>query len=97
MWIIFRIGKGNGWIVNKTRMVGFNGIVDIIKGDDSKMIVRDKLKDGKLAGPNGRFRKRLINMIKKKNTTYDDYTVSPVIRRGVTQLGEHGLRCPGDL
>lgn len=35
----------------------------------------------KTAGPNSRFRKRLINMIKDKKTTYNDYTVSPAIRQ----------------
>ena len=34
-----------------------------------------------IAGPNGRFRKWLINMIKKKNGKYDDYTISPKIRQ----------------
>ena len=34
-----------------------------------------------IAGPNGRFRKRLIKMIKEKGTTYDDYSVSPKIRQ----------------
>jgi hypothetical protein len=32
-------------------------------------------------GINNRFKKRLINMIKKKNSTYDDYSISPVIRQ----------------
>ena len=35
------------------------------------------------AGPKGRFKRRLVNMIKKKKTTYNDYTVSPVIRQGL--------------
>jgi hypothetical protein len=35
----------------------------------------------KTAGPNSRFRKRLINMIKKKRTTYNDYRISPAIRQ----------------
>ena len=35
------------------------------------------------AGPNGRFRKRLINMIKQKGKKHDDFTVSPVIRQGL--------------
>lgn len=35
------------------------------------------------AGPKGRFRLRLINMIKKKHTTNNDYSVSPVIRQGL--------------
>lgn len=33
------------------------------------------------AGPNSRFRLRLINMIKKKRTTCNDYSVSPAIRQ----------------
>lgn len=28
-----------------------------------------------------RFKKRLINMINKKNTSYDDYNISPVMRQ----------------
>jgi len=34
-----------------------------------------------IAGPNGRFRKRLISMIKQKKTTYNDYSISPAIRQ----------------
>ena len=33
------------------------------------------------AGPNSRFRKRLINMINKKNSNYNDFTLSPKIRQ----------------
>lgn len=39
------------------------------------------------AGPNGRFRKRLINEIKKKKTTFNDYNISKVIRQGLLQWG----------
>ena len=35
------------------------------------------------SGPKGRFKRRLVNMIKKKKTKYNDYTVSPVIRQGL--------------
>lgn len=35
----------------------------------------------KTAGPNSRFRKWLINLIKKKNGKYDDYSISPKIRQ----------------
>ena len=35
----------SGWIMNKTHMVGFNGIVDFIWADE-QMTIRDKLKDG---------------------------------------------------
>ena len=35
----------------------------------------------KTAGPNSRFRKWLINMIRDKTGTYDDHTISPKIRQ----------------
>ncbi len=41
----------------------------------------------KTAGPNSRFRKRLINMIKQKNTTFDDYSISPKIRQTLQHWG----------
>ena len=41
----------------------------------------------KLAGPKGRFRKRLINMIHKKKAKYNDYSVSPVIRQVLLHWG----------
>jgi hypothetical protein len=47
--------------------------------DDERQINRWK----NFTGPNGRFRVRLINMIKKKNTEYNDYLISPVIRQGL--------------
>lgn len=40
-----------------------------------------------LAGPNGRFRKMLINKIKKAETSYDDYKISPVIRQVLLHWG----------
>jgi len=35
------------------------------------------------AGPNGRWRNRLIKACQKKDTNYNDYTVSPVIRQSL--------------
>jgi hypothetical protein len=35
----------------------------------------------KTAGPNSRFRRRLINMIEREGTTYNDYSISPKIRQ----------------
>ena len=37
------------------------------------------------AGLKGRFRRQLITKIINKNTTYDDWSVSPVIRQGLHQ------------
>ena len=41
----------------------------------------------KLAGPNGRFRRTLMNKIIKNNTTYNDFTISPVIRQVLLHWG----------
>lgn len=41
----------------------------------------------KFAGPSGRFRVRLINMIKAKRKKYNDASVSPVIRQGLQHWG----------
>ena len=40
-----------------------------------------------ICGPKGRFKNRLINMIKNKNTNVNDYSVSPVIRQLLHQWG----------
>ncbi len=37
------------------------------------------------AGPNGRFRNQLINLIREKKTNHKDTRVSPVIRQGLLQ------------
>ena len=47
------------------------------------------------AGPKGRFKKRLVNMIKNKKTKYNDYTVSPVIRQGLQHWAYRLV--PGDV
>jgi hypothetical protein len=41
----------------------------------------------KLAGSKGRFRRNLIKQIKKKKSTYDDYTISPRIRQTLLHWG----------
>lgn len=41
----------------------------------------------KFAGLNGRFKKNLINKIKKANTTFDDISISPVIRQSLQHWG----------
>ena len=39
------------------------------------------------AGPKGRFKKQLINMVKNKGADVDDYTISPVIRQSLQHWG----------
>ena len=51
--------------------------------DDERQIKRW----GKLAGPKGRFRRRLMNQIIKENKRYNDYTISPVIRQVLLHWG----------
>lgn len=41
----------------------------------------------KTAGPRSRFRRALINMINKKNSTYNDFTISPKIRQTLQHWG----------
>lgn len=54
------------------------------RGDDDERQINRWLA---LAGPNGRFRISLLNMIKKKRTSLDDYTVSPKIRQTLQHWG----------
>jgi hypothetical protein len=51
--------------------------------DDTRQINRFN----KIAGPTGRFRKQLINKCTKIPTTFDDMTVSPVIRQTLQHWG----------
>ena len=48
-----------------------------------------------LAGPKGRFKNRLVNMIKNKDAKYDDPNISPVIRQTLLHWGYQIT--PGDL
>jgi hypothetical protein len=51
--------------------------------DDERQITRWK----NTAGPRSRFRRMLINLIKKKNTKYNDFTISPKIRQTLQHWG----------
>ena len=54
-----------------------------IKDEDERQIKRWM----GIAGKKGRFRKRLANMIKERNTSYDDKNVSPAIRQTLQHWG----------
>jgi hypothetical protein len=77
----------SGWITKQDPYGWFQWYCRFYRGirtnDDRRQIDRWL----KLAGPNGRFRKRLINMIHKRKTTFNDYTVSPVIRQVLLHWG----------
>lgn len=51
--------------------------------DDKRQVRRWR----NFSGENGRWRLRLISMILKKNTQYDDKKISPVIRQGLQHWG----------
>ena len=65
-------------------MDGFNGISDIIWVEDLKMM-KDKQIGGKKVV--SRFKGNLIKMIRKVNSRFDDYTISPKIREILLQWG----------
>ena len=51
--------------------------------DDERQVQRWK----NFTGPNGRWKSRLISMILKNSTTYDNESISPVIRQGLQHWG----------
>ena len=51
--------------------------------DDERQIDRWK----KTAGPRSRFRRFLINLIKKQKGKYDDYSISPKVRQTLQHWG----------
>ena len=51
--------------------------------DDERQIRRWE----NITGENGRFKKRLINLVRSKNTTYNDFSVSPTIRQTLQHWG----------
>lgn len=76
--------KEKGWIKENIDPYGwvqwychyYNGRRTV---DDNRQIQRWL----SFAGPNGRWRGRLISEIKKKGGQYDDYSISPVIRQSL--------------
>lgn len=73
--------EGSGWIDKQDPYGWFQWYCRFYRGrrtdDDERQIDRWL----KLAGPKGRFKNRLLNMIKKKGVSKNDFTVSPVIRQ----------------
>ena len=79
--------ESSGWINKQDPYGWFQWYTRYCTGrrtnDDERQIRRWL----KLAGPNGRFRRTLMNKIIKKKTTHDDFTVSPVIRQVLLHWG----------
>lgn len=60
---------------------------DFYMGKRSKDDIRQVNRWVKTAGPQSRFRKRLINLIKKNKTKYNNYKISPKIRQTLQHWG----------
>jgi hypothetical protein len=76
-----------GWITKQDPYGFVQWYMEFFSGrrtsDDERQIKRYN----SLAGPNGRFRKRLISIIKSKQGEYDDYAISPKIRQTLQHWG----------
>ena len=79
--------EDKGWIIKQDPYGWFQWYCRFYRGrrtdDDERQIKRWM----GIAGPNGRFKKRLINMIKNEGADIDDYTISPVIRQVLQHWG----------
>jgi hypothetical protein len=79
--------ESSGWIDEQDPYGWFQWFCRYKKGrrtsDDERQIGRWL----KLAGPNGRFRRTLMNKIIKEGTTHDDFSISPVIRQVLLHWG----------
>jgi hypothetical protein len=79
--------ESKGWIVRQDPYGWVQWYCEYFAGrrtsDDARQIDRWL----RFAGPTGRFRVRLANMVKAGRKKYNDPTVSPVIRQGLHQWG----------
>ena len=79
--------EDKGWIIEQDPYGWFQWYCRFYIGrrtDDDKRQIKRWLN---FAGPKGRFKKQLINMIKNKGADVDDYNISPVIRQSLQHWG----------
>ena len=77
----------SGWIEKQDPYGWFQWYCRFHKGRRTKDDNRQMDRWLKLAGPNGRFRRRLMNEIIKKRKKFNDPSVSPVIRQVLLHWG----------
>jgi len=75
------------WIHPKHPYGWFQWYCDFVIGKRSEDDERQIQRWLQTAGPNSRFRKRLINMVNDENTDYDNYDISPKIRQTLLHWG----------
>ena len=73
--------EDNGWIIEQDPYGWFQWYCNFYKGRRSKDDKRQIQRWVDLAGPTGRFRRRLMNLIIKNKKRYNDESISPVIRQ----------------
>lgn len=80
-----RFWESKGWIKKSHPYGWVHWYCDFYSGkrcsDDERQIARFN----GIAGPNGRFRKWLVGLVKKKNGDVSDITISPKIRQTLLQ------------
>ena len=79
--------ENNGWIIKQDPYGWFQWYCRFYKGRRTKDDDRQIKRWNALAGPNGRFRRRLMNLIIQKNKNYNDVSISPVIRQVLLHWG----------
>ena len=77
----------SGWIDKQDPYGWFQWYCRFYRGRRTKDDKRQIDRWLKLTGPNGRFRRRLMNEIIKKGKQYSDPSVSPVIRQVLLHWG----------
>ena len=79
--------EGKNWITKYHPYGWFHWYCDFYSGkrcpDDERQIKRWII----TAGPNSRFRRMLINLIKKNKTKYNDFLISPKVRQTLQHWG----------
>ena len=79
--------ESKNWITKYHPYGWFHWYCDFYSGkrcpDDERQIKRWI----RTAGPNSRFRRMLINLIKKNNTKYNDFLISPKVRQTLQHWG----------
>ena len=79
--------ENSGWITEQDPYGWFQWYCRYVTGRRTKDDERQIKRWLKFAGPNGRFRRNLMNKIVKQGKEYNDYSVSPVIRQGLLHWG----------
>jgi len=77
----------SNWIIKQDPYGWFQWYCRFYQGRRTKDDRRQIDRWLKLAGPGGRFRRRLMNMLIKESKRFNDYTISPVIRQVLLHWG----------